>query len=248
VTARRKKAAKSARARRGTAKPVRRRPAKRRAKAARRKPTTDHAPRTAAIIARLEAAYPDARCALRHANPLQLLIATILSAQCTDARVNMVTPALFARYPTAAAFADADLRELEAMIRSTGFYHNKAKSILGCCQALVLRHGGKVPADLDALVALPGVGRKTANVVLGNAFGIPGVVVDTHVTRLSQRLDLTSQDDPNKIERDLMGIVPRDKWTLWAHLLIEHGRRVCKARAPQCGACVLADLCPSADV
>jgi endonuclease-3 len=226
-------------------------PATRRAFSTRRPgrpPLAERAPRTLGIVARLEAAYPDAQCALRHANPLQLLIATILSAQCTDARVNMVTPALFARYPTAEAFADAELHELEEMIRSTGFYHNKAKNIIGCCQALVLRHGGQVPADLDALVALPGVGRKTANVVLGNAFGIPGVVVDTHVTRLSQRLDLTSQEDPNKIERDLMEIVPRDKWTLWAHLLIEHGRRVCKARAPQCVACVLADLCPSSDV
>jgi endonuclease-3 len=220
--------------------------------AARAKPKVrrrvDHTPRARLIVARLEAAYPEAHCALRHTNPLQLLIATILSAQCTDARVNMVTPALFARYRTARAFAQANVHELEEMIRSTGFYHNKARNIIGCCQALVERHGGRVPADLDALVALPGVGRKTANVVLGNAFGIPGVVVDTHVTRLSQRLDLTSHDDPNKIELDLMAIVPREKWTLLAHLLIEHGRRVCKARAPMCAACVLADLCPSSDV
>ena len=205
----------------------------------------DRAPRAQEIVARLERAYPQAHCALLHDNPLQLLVATILSAQCTDARVNMVTPALFARFPDAEAFAEAHVLEVEELIRSTGFFHNKAKNIAGCCQELMARHGGKVPADLDALVQLPGVGRKTANVVLGNAFGIPGVVVDTHVGRLSQRLDLTSNQDPNKIEPDLMAIVPRDKWTLLAHLLIEHGRRVCKARSPQCGACVLSDLCPS---
>jgi endonuclease-3 len=197
------------------------------------------------IVARLEAVYPDAHCALVHRDPLQLLVATILSAQCTDARVNLVTPGLFARYPDARAFAEADLQELEERIRSTGFFHNKARNIIGCCQALLVRHGGWVPADLDALVALPGVGRKTANVVLGNAFGIPGVVVDTHVSRLTQLLRLTSQEDPNKIERDLMEVVPREKWTLLAHLLIEHGRRVCRARSPQCPSCVLGDLCPS---
>jgi len=206
---------------------------------------SDRLPRGREIVARLERAYPDAHCALHHRDALQLLIATILSAQCTDARVNMVTPALFAKYPDAEAFAEADRTELEEMIRSTGFYHNKAKNIIGCCQELVMRHGGKVPQDLDSLVALPGVGRKTANVVLGNAFGIPGVVVDTHVSRLSQRLDLTSNDDPNKIEIDLMEIVPRDKWTLLAHLLIEHGRRVCMARSPRCAGCVLSELCPS---
>jgi endonuclease-3 len=205
----------------------------------------DRGPRAREIVARLERAYPEAHCALLHGNPLQLLIATILSAQCTDARVNMVTPALFERFPDAEAFSEAHILEVEELIRSTGFYHNKAKNIVGCCQELMMRHGGKVPADLDALVQLPGVGRKTANVVLGNAFGIPGVVVDTHVGRLSQRLDLTSHEDPNKIELDLMETVPREKWTLLAHLLIEHGRRVCKARSPQCGACVLSDLCPS---
>lgn len=205
----------------------------------------DRGPRAREIVARLERAYPQAHCALLHADPLQLLIATILSAQCTDARVNMVTPALFARFPDAEAFSEAHILEVEELIRSTGFYHNKAKNIVGCCQELMLRHGGRVPADLDALVKLPGVGRKTANVVLGNAFGIPGVVVDTHVGRLSQRLDLTSHEDPNKIELDLMETVPREKWTLLAHLLIEHGRRVCKARSPQCGACVLSGLCPS---
>jgi endonuclease-3 len=198
-----------------------------------------------AVLHYLEEEYPEAACALRHSNPLQLLVATILSAQCTDVRVNMVTPGLFARFPDARAFAEADPLELEELIKSTGFFHNKARNIIGCCQALVLRHGGQVPADMEALVALPGVGRKTANVVLGNAFGIPGVVVDTHVSRLSQRLGLTSQEDPNKIELDLMALVPRDKWTLVGHLLIEHGRRVCNARSPRCGACVLGDICPS---
>jgi endonuclease III len=204
--------------------------------------------RTGEIIARLEAAYPDAQCALHHDNPFQLLVATILSAQCTDARVNMVTPGLFARFPDARAFAEADLEELEGLIKSTGFFHNKARNLIGCSQALVMRHGGEVPRDLDALVALPGVGRKTANVVLGNAFDIPGLVVDTHVTRLSQLLRLTSEDDPNKIESDLMEIVPQEKWTLLAHLFIEHGRRICIARRPQCGACVLSNLCPSSRV
>jgi endonuclease-3 len=209
---------------------------------------TDRIARTREIVARLEAAYPDAHCALLHHDPLQLLIATILSAQCTDARVNIVTPGLFARYPDARAFAEADPLELEEMIRSTGFFHNKARNILGCAQALMMRYGGQVPADLVSLVELPGVGRKTANVVLGNAFDIPGVVVDTHVTRLTQLLRLTSNQDPNKIELDLMELVPREKWTLLAHLLIEHGRRVCKARSPQCAACVLNDICPSSRV
>jgi endonuclease-3 len=197
------------------------------------------------IVARLERAYPNAHCSLTHADPFQLLVATILSAQCTDARVNMVTPELFRRWPDARALAGADLEALEDVIRSTGFFHNKAKNILACSRMLMMEHGGRVPADLDALVALPGIGRKTANVVLGNAFGIPGVVVDTHVGRLSQRLGLTSHQDPNKIEVDLMQVVPRDKWTLLAHLLIEHGRNICKARLPLCAACTLNDLCPS---
>ena len=197
------------------------------------------------IIARLERAYPEAHCSLLHGDPLQLLIATILSAQCTDVRVNMVTPELFRLYPDARAFAEARLEELEEVIHSTGFYHNKAKNIVACCQELLLGHGGQVPADLERLVELPGIGRKTANVVLGNAFEIPGVVVDTHVTRLSRRLGLTSREDPNKIELDLMQVVPRAKWTLWAHLLIDHGRQVCQARTPRCAACVLRDLCPS---
>jgi len=211
----------------------------------RRETREERIERTAAIVARLEAAYPQARCALDHQNALQLLVATILSAQCTDARVNMVTPGLFARYPTARAFAEADPAELERAIQSTGFFRNKARSLIGCCQALLVRHGGEIPGDLESLVELPGVGRKTANVVLGNVFGIPSVVVDTHVTRLSQLLGLSSQKDPNKIELDLMEIVPREKWTLLAHLLIEHGRRVCIARRPQCPSCALADLCPS---
>lgn len=204
--------------------------------------------RTATILDRLERLYPDAKCSLTYANPLQLVVATILSAQCTDARVNQVTPALFARYPDAHAFADADTFELEEMIRSTGFYHNKARSLIGCAQALVERYDGQVPADLDSLVALPGIGRKTANVVLGNAFGIPGLVVDTHVTRLANLLCLTGQKDPNKIETDLMEVVPREKWTELAHLFIQHGREVCVARRPRCGDCVLRDLCPSSTV
>ena len=204
--------------------------------------------RAALLVERLEREYPEAHCSLSHANPFQLVIATILSAQCTDARVNQVVPALFACFPDAAAFASADVEAVETLIRSTGFYHNKAKNIIACAQALIARHGGEVPADLESLVALPGVGRKTANVVLGNAFGIPGVVVDTHVGRLSQRLRLTSNLDPNKIEQDLMQVIPRAKWTLLAHLLIEHGRQVCQARTPHCADCVLRDLCPSSAV
>lgn len=223
--------------------------ARRPTKSTRRRETRDELrSRTAEIVSRLDAAYPGATCALRHANPLQLLVATILSAQCTDARVNLVTPGLFARYPDACAFAEADLDELEERIRSTGFYHNKAKNLIACCQQLLVRHGGEVPADMESLTALSGVGRKTANVVLGNAFGIPGVVVDTHVSRLSRRLSLTSHEDPNKIETDLMEVVPRAKWTQLAHLLIEHGRRVCDARRPDCARCVLGDLCPSSRI
>ncbi len=204
--------------------------------------------RMATILARLERAHPDARCSLRHETPLHLLIATILSAQCTDARVNMVTPALFERYRDAHDFAGADPIELEEIIRSTGFFHNKARNIIACARELVQRHGARVPADLESLVQLPGIGRKTANVVLGNAFGIPALVVDTHVTRIANLLSLTAQQDPNKIEIDLMGVVPRDEWTDLAHLFIEHGRRVCVARRPRCGECVLNDLCPSSEV
>ncbi len=205
--------------------------------------------RTGEILKRLEREYPDAHCALDFSNPLELLVATILSAQCTDVRVNMVTPELFARCPTAEAYAEIPTPELEELIRSTGFFRNKARSLKGMGQALVEEHGGEVPAEMAALLALPGVARKTANVVLGNAFGIDeGVVVDTHVNRLSNRLALTAEKTPDKIERDLMELVPREKWTLWAHLLIYHGRQVCKARKPDCGSCALLDLCPAAEV
>ncbi|MFQ5599739.1 MAG: endonuclease III [Candidatus Krumholzibacteriia bacterium] len=204
--------------------------------------------RTRTILSRLERAYPDSRCSLDYENPLQLLIATILSAQCTDARVNMVTPVLFERYSDARALAEAELDEVEGMIKSTGFYHNKARNIIACCQELLAHHGGEVPADLDRLVELPGIGRKTANVVVGNAFGIPGVVVDTHVARISRLLALTAQKDPNKIECDLMDVVPRSRWTQLAHLFIDLGRRVCVARRPRCAECVLNDLCPSSQV
>jgi endonuclease-3 len=198
-------------------------------------------------IARLKSAYPDARTALDWKNPLELLVATILSAQTTDVRVNAVTPNLFARYPTAADYAGADPTELEEDIRPTGFFRNKAKSLRGMARALVEDHGGEVPRTMDDLVALPGVGRKTANVVLGNAFSIDeGVVVDTHVRRLSNRLGFTTRKDPEKIERDLMETVPKGDWTVFSHLLILHGRRVCKARKPACGDCGVNDLCPSA--
>ena len=217
--------------------------------AARRESKKARLARTAEILARLKAEYPDSRCALEHANPLQLLVATILSAQCTDKRVNMVTPALFERYPTAADYAAADLGELEEMVRTTGFFRNKARSLKGLGQALVADHDGEVPAEMAALVKLPGTGRKTANVVLGNAFGIDeGVVVDTHVGRISRLLGLSEEKDPVKVERDLMAVVPRADWTLWSHLLIDHGRAICKARRPECDACVLADLCPSATI
>jgi endonuclease-3 len=198
-------------------------------------------------IARLKTAYPKARTALYWSNPLELLVATILSAQTTDVRVNAVTPNLFAKYPTAADYAGADPTELEEDIRPTGFFRNKAKSLRGMARALADDHGGEVPRTMDELVALPGVGRKTANVVLGNAFGIDeGVVVDTHVRRLSSRLGFTTQNDPEKIERDLMQTVPNRDWTVFSHLLILHGRSVCKARKPACVDCVVNDLCPSA--
>ena len=198
-------------------------------------------------IARLKSEYPDATTALDWENPLELLVATILSAQTTDVRVNAVTPNLFAKYPTAADYAAADPTELEEDIRPTGFFRNKAKSLRGMAGALVEDHGGEVPRTMDELVALPGVGRKTANVVLGNAFGIDeGVVVDTHVRRLSNRLGFTIENDPEKIEKDLMQAVPKRDWTVFSHLLILHGRSVCKARKPACGDCVVNDLCPSA--
>ena len=176
-------------------------------------------------------------------------MATILSAQCTDKRVNQVTPALFERYPQADDYAQADTHELEELIRSTGFFRNKARSLIGLGQALSEDHGGQVPHTMKELVDLPGVGRKTANVVLGNAFGMnQGIVVDTHVGRLSRRLSLTHEKDPVRVERHLMQLVPQSDWTLWAHLLIDHGRRVCRSRSPACADCVLADLCPSAEL
>ena len=201
----------------------------------------------AVILGRLLAEYPTAHCALDYSNAFELLCATILSAQCTDARVNMVTPALFARYPDAAALAAADQLEVEEIIRTTGFFRNKAKSLIGMATGLLERHGGAVPADLDALVLLPGVGRKTANVILGNAFGRnDGIVVDTHVTRLSNRLGLTAEMDAVKIEQALIPLFPQAQWTMLSHLFIEHGRQVCVARSPRCSDCFLADICPSA--
>src|SRR5213592_594167 len=201
------------------------------------------------VIARLQQAYPDATCALHHASALELLVATILSAQSTDARVNLVTPALFAKYRTAYDLARADPKVLEQEIHSTGFFRNKTKSLIGMAQALVERHGGQVPDTMEALVALPGVGRKTANVILGTWFGKnEGVVVDTHVQRIARLLKLTRHDDPVKIERDLMALVPRPQWSVFSHMLILHGRTVCIARRPRCEACVLSDLCPSSRV
>ncbi len=197
------------------------------------------------IVRRLKTAYPQAHCALNYHSPLQLLVATILSAQCTDVRVNMVTPDLFRRYPDAAAFAKAKLPELEKAIQSTGFFRNKAKNIKACCTQLVEQHAGRVPEDLDALVQLPGVGRKTANVVLGTAFGVAtGVVVDTHVTRLSGRLGLTRHTDAVRIERDLIAQLPRREWIDFGHRMIAHGRRICVARKPRCDECPLAEICP----
>jgi len=214
-----------------------------------RRPTPARRERAAEILARLARLYPDADCALRHESPLELLVATILSAQCTDARVNLVTPALFARCRTAEDYATIPTDELEGLIRSTGFFRNKAKSIRGLGRALVEQHDGQVPESLAELVALPGVGRKTANVVLGNAFGKDeGVVVDTHVGRLARRLGWTKHDDPVKVERDLMVLVPREGWTVLAHRLILHGRAICLARKPRCERCVLSDVCPSSRV
>jgi endonuclease-3 len=199
------------------------------------------------VIRRLKKAYPDAKTELDHHSAWELLVATILSAQSTDKGVNMVTPSLFARYPTPAALADANPDDVETLIKSTGFFRNKTKSIMGAARAIVERHGGEVPHTMEELTALPGVGRKTANVVLGNAFGVNvGIVVDTHVLRLSRRLGLTDNTDPVKVEQDLMAVVPRKTWALFSHLLIFHGRRVCFARKPACGECVLNDICPSA--
>lgn len=200
------------------------------------------------IAARLEREYPDAECALVHQGPYQLLVATILSAQCTDARVNMVTPALFARYPTPEAMAAAELPELERMIQSTGFFRNKAKNLKGCCERIVRCFGGKVPGRMEDLLLLPGVARKTANVVLGNAFGVPGLTIDTHMGRLARRMGLSSHSDPVKVERDLAELLPPEEWTMFSHRMIHHGRRVCAARKPLCNSCVVADICPKIGV
>ncbi len=199
--------------------------------------------RIQSILEILSRTYPDVKTALRHRNPVELLVATILSAQCTDERVNQVTTTLFKKLRTAKDFAEVPLSTLEEMIRPTGFYRNKAKSIQACCVALVQRHGGKVPNDMEALVQLPGIGRKTANVILGSAFGIPGMVVDTHVKRVSQRIGLTTQSDPVKIEFDLMPLIPKKDWIAFSHQMIWHGRALCKARKPKCPECPLLDLC-----
>jgi endonuclease III len=207
--------------------------------------STDIKKHAARIVRRLCREYPDARCALNFRTPLELLIATILSAQCTDKRVNEVTRQLFREHRSAEDYTRRPLAELEQDIRSTGFYRNKAKSVQNCCRILAERYDGQVPAELEELVKLPGIGRKTANVVLGTALGIAsGVVVDTHVGRISRRLGLTEEKDPEKIERDLMESIPRKEWVAFAHRMIEHGRRVCIARNPKCDTCPLCDICP----
>jgi endonuclease-3 len=195
----------------------------------------------------LRKAYPDATIALNFTNPLELLIATILSAQCTDVRVNMVTKDLFQKYRSASDWAQADRKQIEEDIRTTGFFRNKAQNIKGACARLVAEHQGEVPRTMDELTALPGVGRKTANVVLGNAFGTPGIVCDTHVIRLSRRLELSDNTDPVKLEFDLADIVPKKRWTLFSHLLVFHGRTICKARKPDCPGCPIAEYCPAAN-
>ena len=213
------------------------------------KPQSSLPDRTRLIISKLKKTYPSAHCELHHSNPLQLLIATILSAQCTDERVNKVTPALFARCQTARDFAEIPLAELEGLVRTTGFFRAKAKSIRGCAAALVQDHRGEVPRTMEHLHKLPGVGRKTANVVLGNAFNLAeGIVVDTHVGRLSRRMGLTRQTDPVKVEKALVKIVPKEDWTLFSHLLIWHGRRRCSARKPDCAQCEISALCPKKGV
>lgn len=222
-------------------------PAQAGSKASKHRLRTD-AKRVAAILAKLDEAYPAATCALRHDNPFQLLISTILSAQCTDERVNQVTQSLFPKYPTPKHFAYANPKELEQDIRPTGFFRNKTKSIMGASKKIMEEFGGNVPQTMEQLLTLPGVARKTANVVLGTAFGIAsGVVVDTHVLRLAGRLDLSSNTDPKKIEQDLMQIIPQDRWILFSHQLIWHGRRVCQARKPRCAECNLERLCFSKD-
>jgi len=204
--------------------------------------------RVAAILAKLDEAYPNATCELKHENAFQLLVSTILSAQCTDVRVNQVTATLYKKYPNPEAFAHANPKELEQEIRPTGFFRNKTKSVMGASKAILEKFGGQVPRTMEEILTLPGVARKTANVVLGTAFGIPsGIVVDTHVQRLSNRLDLSRNEDPKKIEQDLMQIIPREKWIQFSHQLIWHGRRVCAARKPKCAECNLEKLCYSKD-
>ena len=205
-------------------------------------------PPVRSILRVLAKLYPDAHCALHYDSPLQLLIATILSAQCTDVRVNMVTPALFVRYSGARDFAEADIGELEKAIQSTGFFRNKARNIKACCRILVDQYGGRVPCTMEELFHLPGIGRKTANVILGNAYDTPGITVDTHVGRLSRRLGLTANVDPVKIEHDLMDLIPKKDWTMFSHRMIFHGRQVCFARNPNCAGCALAKVCPKIGV
>jgi endonuclease-3 len=240
-----KKAKKAAK--RPAKKPAAKKHAKKRAAPAKRIASRANPEDAKLYFARLKKAYPDAKCALHHRDAFELLVATILSAQCTDVRVNLVTPSLFQRFPDAPALAAADRGALETMIKSTGFFRNKAKSLAGMASAVVKDHGGLVPRTMEQLTLLPGVGRKTANVVLGNVFGInDGIVVDTHVARLAKLMGLTKETDPVKIEQDLMKLFPRDDWTLLSHLLIEHGRKICIANRPKCGECVVADRCPSA--
>lgn len=218
---------------------------------ARAKPTgppKGAAERIPSLMAGLAELYPETGTALAFTGPFQLLVATILSAQCTDKRVNLVTPALFAKFPDAPAFASAKLRDVQALIKSTGFFRNKAKNIKAAAKAIVKQHQGEVPGTLEALVALPGVGRKTANVVLGDGFAVPGITVDTHVGRLARRLGLTVHADPVKVERDLMELVPQPEWTRFSHRLILHGRQVCAARSPKCRECTLSESCPKVGV
>jgi endonuclease-3 len=212
-------------------------------------PAAENRPALPAILEKLRAEYPDPRYELNWNTPLQLLVATILAAQCTDERVNRVTPALFARYPDARAYADVELAELEEYVKPTGFYRNKAKAIQACCRALVDRFGGEVPSTMEDMVTLPGVARKTANVVLTNAFREPsGIIVDTHAARVSRRLGLTEQDKPERIEEDLLAAVPKEDWIFFGNALVLHGRYVCRSQSPKCAECVLQDLCPKVGV
>jgi len=200
------------------------------------------------IFTRLNKDYPNAKCALNFKNPLELMVATILSAQCTDVRVNIVTPAVFKKYKTAKDYANAKPKEFEALIRSTGFYVNKTKSILGACKMIAEKHGGNVPRTLEELIQLPGIGRKTANVILGNAYDTPGIVVDTHVLRLTHRMGLTKNTDPVKVEFDMMKLIPQKNWTIFSHLFTHHGRQICIARKPLCSKCSISSLCPKLGV